>query len=69
MKKRKVNPVAKFFVKLLGNEKYQVLTIPVFAILLSLIVGAVVIAALGKDPVSAYRSWYAEFRQPSLLDR
>ena len=54
MKKRKVNPVTKFFVKLLGNEKYQVITIPVFAILLSLIVGAVVIAALGKDPISAY---------------
>lgn len=54
MKKRKVNPVARFFVKLLGNEKYQALTIPVFAILLSLIFGAVVIAALGKNPISAY---------------
>lgn len=54
MKKRKVNPVAGFFVKLLGNEKYQALTIPVFAILLSLIFGAVVIAALGKNPISAY---------------
>ena len=56
MKKRKVNPVTKFFVKILGNEKYQVITIPVFAILLSLIVGAVVIAALGKDPLSAYKN-------------
>lgn len=54
MKKRKVNPVARVFTKLLGNEKYQVITIPVFAIVLSLIVGAVVIAALGKDPISAY---------------
>ncbi|MBR2028305.1 MAG: ABC transporter permease [Oscillospiraceae bacterium] len=54
MKKRKVNPVTKLFVKLLGNEKYQAITIPVFAILISLIVGAAVIAALGKDPVSAY---------------
>lgn len=54
MKKRKVNPVAGFFVKLLGNEKYQALTIPVFAILLSLIFGAMVIAALGKNPISAY---------------
>lgn len=52
--KRKTNPISKFFVKLLGNEKYQSFTIPVFAILLSLIVGAVVIAILGKDPISAY---------------
>ena len=52
--KQKTNPVAKFFVKTLGNEKYQKITIPVFAILLSLIVGAIVIAALGKNPISAY---------------
>ena len=44
----------KFLVKVLGNEKYQKFTIPVFAILLSLIVGAVVIAVLGKNPISAY---------------
>ena len=52
--KRKGNPVTKFFVKTLGNEKHQVYTIPVFAIILSLIVGAVVIAILGKNPFSAY---------------
>lgn len=52
--KRKVNPISKFFAKLLGNEKYQSFTIPVFAIVLSLIVGAIVIAVLGKDPISAY---------------
>lgn len=44
----------KFFVKVLGNEKYQSFSIPVFAILLSLIVGAVVIAVLGKNPFAAY---------------
>lgn len=43
----------KFFVKILGNEKQQKITIPVFAILLSLIVGALVIALLGKNPFSA----------------
>ena len=43
-----------FFVKVLGNEKYQSFSIPVFAILLSLIVGAVVIAILGKNPLEAY---------------
>jgi len=52
--KRKVNPISRFFVKLLGNEKYQTITIPVFAIILSLIVGAIVIALLGKDPFAAY---------------
>ena len=44
----------KFFVKVLGNEKFQSFSIPVFAILLSLIVGAVVIAVLGKNPFAAY---------------
>lgn len=44
----------KFFVKVLGNEKYQSFSIPVFAIILSLIVGAVVIAILGKNPLAAY---------------
>ena len=44
----------KFFVKVLGNEKYQSFSIPVFAILLSLIVGAIVIAVLGKNPLAAY---------------
>ena len=51
---RKTNPITKFFLKLLGNEKRQSITIPIFAILLSLIVGAVVIAILGKNPFSAY---------------
>ena len=52
--KRKMNPITKFFVKILGDEKRQAYTIPVFAILLSLVVGAMVIAILGKNPLSAY---------------
>ena len=48
------NPITKFLVKVLGNEKYQKITIPVFAILLSLLVGAVVILILGKNPLSVY---------------
>lgn len=52
--KKKVNPVTKFSVKLLGSEKHQSITIPIFALVLSLIVGAVVIAILGKNPLSAY---------------
>lgn len=46
--------MTRFFIKVLGNEKYQKFTIPVFAILLSLLVGAVVIVCLGKNPISAY---------------
>ena len=52
--KQKNNPIAKFFVKALGNEKYQFITIPVFSIIVSLLVGAVVILALGKNPLEAY---------------
>ena len=52
--KQKNNPLAKFFVKMLGNEKYQFITIPVFSIIVSLLVGAVVILFLGKNPLEAY---------------
>ena len=52
--KQKNNPIAKFFVKALGNEKYQFITIPVFSILVSLLVGAVVILFLVKNPIEAY---------------
>ena len=52
--KQKNNPIAKFFVKMLGNEKYQFITIPVFSIVVSLLVGAIVILLLGKNPVEAY---------------
>lgn len=52
--KQKNNPISKFFVKMLGNEKYQFITIPVFSIIVSLVVGALVILFLGKNPVEAY---------------
>lgn len=40
--------------KCLGNAKTQKITIPVFAILLSLIAGAVIIGITGKNPFTAY---------------
>lgn len=52
--KQKNNPIAKFFVKMLGNEKYQFITIPVFSVIVSLLVGAIVILLLGKNPLDAY---------------
>lgn len=44
----------KLMVKLLGNEKRQAVTIPIFAIVVSLIAGAIVLLALGKNPLYAY---------------
>ncbi len=40
--------------RVFGDEKRQAITIPLFAILLSLIVGAVIILCLGKNPIQAY---------------
>ena len=52
--KQKNNQAAKFFVKMLGNEKYQFITIPVFSIVVSLLAGAALILVLGKNPIEAY---------------
>lgn len=46
--------IKKGFVRLLGNERYQAVTIPLFAIVLSLLAGAIIILALGKNPLVAY---------------
>lgn len=48
--------IKKGFVRLLGNERYQAISIPLFAIVLSLLAGAVVILALGKNPLVAYQN-------------
>lgn len=55
-KKSSVNPITRGFVGVLGNEKHQSITIPLFAILLSLIAGSIVILALGKNPLTAFYS-------------
>ncbi|WP_235822021.1 ABC transporter permease [Angelakisella massiliensis] len=46
----------RFLVRLLGNERWQAITIPVFAILLSLIAAAIVILLVGKNPLTAFQS-------------
>lgn len=43
-------------VRVLGNERYQAVSVPLFAILLSLIAGAAVILFLGKNPLTAYQN-------------
>lgn len=48
--------IKKGFVRLLGNERYQAVSIPLFAIVLSLLAGAVVILALGKNPLVPYQN-------------
>lgn len=44
------------FLSIMGDEKRQNITIPLFAILLSLIAGAILMLLLGKNPVDGYRS-------------
>lgn len=44
------------FVRLLGKERHQAVTIPLFAIALSLLAGAAVILFLGKNPLVAYQN-------------
>lgn len=43
-------------VRLLGDERYQSVSIPIFAIVLSLLAGAAVILFLGKNPLIAYQN-------------
>ena len=54
--KTKSNGLKRFFVNCFGNQKYQSITIPLFAISISLIVGAVIITLLGKNALSAYQN-------------
>ena len=44
----------RILVKLLGGEKLQTVRISLFAIIISLIVGAVILLLIGKNPLSAY---------------
>ncbi|MCI2106820.1 MAG: ABC transporter permease [Intestinimonas sp.] len=54
---RRTNRAKRAFLAVMGDEKRQRITIPVFAILLSLVAGAVVYLILGKNPITAYVSF------------
>lgn len=54
--KKNEHCIKKAFPRILGDEKWQALTIPLFAIFLSLLAGAGIILCLGKDPLQAYRN-------------
>lgn len=53
MKDRKTGNI---FVKLLGNEKYQGISIPAFSIIISLIAMSLIILIIGKNPLDAFKS-------------
>lgn len=53
---KRSNPVMRAFLAVMGNEKRQKITIPLFAILLSLIAGSIVLLSLGKNPIDTYVS-------------
>lgn len=53
----KVNPLKRGFLFLMGDEKRQRISIPLFAIVLSLLAGAVVLLILGKNPLVAFTSF------------
>ena len=44
----------KLLVKLLGGEKLQMVRVSTFAIFMSLIVGAVILLLMGRNPLVAY---------------
>lgn len=54
MDKRKGNTFNRVILKLLGNEKWQHLTIPIFLIFLSFIAASIIILSLGKNPLGAF---------------
>lgn len=54
--KLKPNIVKRIFLTLLGSEKWQPISIPLFSILLSLIAASIVILILGKNPLGAFHN-------------
>ncbi len=53
-KPSKTNIIYRAFIRCMGNEKWQPVSIPLFSILLSLIAASIVILLIGKNPLSAF---------------
>lgn len=51
------NPIKRGFLFLMGDSKRQRVTVPILAILLSLIAGSVILLILGKNPFAAFASF------------
>ena len=56
MKHSKVGPLSRAFLAVMGSERRQAITIPLFAICLSLLAGAVLMLLIGKNPLEGYLS-------------
>ncbi len=54
--RKSVSVIKKNFLKIMGNEKWQPISIPVFSILLSLFAASLFILFIGKNPLSAFHN-------------
>lgn len=54
---KRVNPVTRGILFLMGDEKRQRITIPILAVLISLIVSSIVLLVMGKNPFEAFTSF------------
>ena len=54
---KRANPITRGFLFLMGDERRQKITIPIFAILLSLIASSIVLLLMGKNPITAFASF------------
>ena len=54
---KRVNPVTRGILFLMGDEKRQRITIPILAVLISLIVSSIVLLVMGKNPFEAFASF------------
>ena len=62
MKNEKVPSEKGFFAwlaKVLGHEKWNSVTVPIFTIILTLIVSSIFLLILGKNPLTAFYSFLA----------
>ena len=56
-KKASINPFTRGFLNVIGDEKRQSISVPLFALLLSILAGAIVLLCLGKNPLTAFMSF------------
>lgn len=56
-KKATINPINRGFLSVLGDDRRQTISIPLFAIILSILAGAIVILLFGKNPITAFVSF------------
>lgn len=55
---KRANPATRAFLFLMGDEKRQRITIPVLAILISVVASSIVLLIMGKNPLEAFASFF-----------